>query len=130
MKTVPLKKLLLSNAPLKIISLFLGYSLWYVASLNQTVTLSMDIPLCFNTMQESYAINAPETINIQLQGKRSALHCIDQKELAAHIDITKLLPGKHGIILNERHLFLPSTISLVQYTPANISITIVDQKTV
>ena len=130
MKTVPLKKLLFSNAPLKIISLFLGYSLWYVASLNQTVTLSMNVPLCFNALQHPYDVQAPETIDVLLQGKRAALHSIDKTELAAHVDIGKLLPGKHGIILNERHLFLPQTISLVQYTPANISIAIVDRKTV
>lgn len=127
MKIIPLKKLLLNNTPLKIVSFLLGYSFWYIASLNQVVTHTIEIPLCFNSIQKPYTINAPETINVTLQGKRSDLHTIDKETLAAHINIDKLSPGKYGIILTEQHLFLPNTLSLIHYCPANISITIKNQ---
>src|SRR5690606_9911898 len=99
MKVLPLKNLLFSNAPLKIISLFLDYSFWHVASINQIITMSTTIPLYFSSTPHHITVNAPETVTVVLQGKRSDLYELEKESLAAHVNISKLLPGKHGIIL-------------------------------
>ena len=127
MKILPLKKLFLSNAPLKIISLFLGYSFWHIASINNPVTVSLSIPLCFNHVPDFCTIQAPENILVTLQAKRSDLYALEKSSLAAHVTINKPLPGKYGIILNENHLFLPHTILLLQYKPSNLSFTLYDK---
>jgi hypothetical protein len=121
-----LKKLFLSNAPLLIISLVLGYSFWYIASYDQTIMLNLHVPLCFAGKINSYALHAPEKIDICLKGKRTDIYALDKEALAAHVNISKLLPGKHGIVLTEQHLFLPKNITLMQYTPSNLTITISD----
>ncbi len=128
MKVLPLKNLLFSNDPLKIISLFLGYSFWHVASINQIVTISETIPLYFSSIPQPVIVKAPETVTVVLQGKRSDLYGLEKASLAAHVNISQLLPGKHGIILKEHHLFLPHTITLLHYKPSNLSCTIVDKK--
>lgn len=124
MKATNLKKLFLTNAPLIIISLFLGYSFWYIASYDQMVTLQINVPLCFAGAVENYTLNAPEKIDITLRGKRADVYALDKEALAAHINTSKLLPGKHGILLTEQHLFLPKNVTLVHYKPANLTITI------
>jgi YbbR domain-containing protein len=123
-KTLLLKNLFLSNALLKIICLLLGYSFWYIASFDHIVTIQISIPLCFTAITDNYRINAPETIQVTLKGKRSAMYALDKETLAAHVAIDNLLPGKHGININEQHLFLPKTISLIHYKPSNLSLTI------
>lgn len=128
MKTAHLKKLFLTNAPLVIISLFLGYSFWYIASYDQTVMLQINVPLCFAGTTDNYAIDAPEKIDITLKGKRTDIYALDKEALAAHINTHKLLPGKHGIIITEQHLFLPKNITLIQYKPANLTITVSEMK--
>ena len=128
MKKAVLKNLFLTNAPLVIISLFLGYSFWYIASYDQTVTLQINIPLCFAGTMNNYAIDAPEKIDITLKGKRADIYALDKESLAAHINTSKLLPGKHGILLTEQHLFLPKNVVLVQYKPTNLTITISETK--
>lgn len=128
MKVLPLKNLLFNNASLKIISFFLGYSFWHIASINQIITMSAIIPLYFSSPADHITIKAPETITVVLQGKRSDLYALEKESLAAHVNISKLLPGKHGIILKEHHLFLPHTITLLQYKPSNLSCTIIDKK--
>jgi hypothetical protein len=120
-KTLLLKNLFLSNASLKIICLIFGYSFWYIASFNHIVTIQINVPLCF-TAADNYTITAPETIAVTLQGKRSDIYALES--LAAHINTDNFLPGKHHIILQEQHLFLPKTITLVHYTPTNLAITI------
>ena len=124
MKAANLKNLCLNNAPLAIISLLLGYSFWYIASYNQIVTLQLDVPLCFSALPAHVTVHAPEKITITVSGPRANMYCVEEKTLAAHVNINKLLPGKHGIILTEQHLFLPKNIALTNYKPANLCITI------
>lgn len=115
--------------PLVIISLILGYSFWYIASYDQTVMLQLNVPLCFAGATD-YTLHAPEKINITIKGKRADIYALDPQSLAAHININKLLPGKHGILLTEQHLFLPKNITLVHYKPSNLSVTICTSSTI
>jgi hypothetical protein len=127
-KTLVLKNLFLSNASLKIICLFFGYSFWYIASFEHIITLQINIPLCFTEISDNYQIDAPEKIDITIKGKRSDMYALEKKSLAAHVNINKLLPGKRSIIITEQHLFLPKTITLVQYKPSNLTFTISETK--
>jgi len=122
-KKTTLKILFLSNIPLAIISLYLGYSFWYIASYDQTIMLQLNVPLCFSE-HKNHLINAPEIINVTLAGKRSDLYALEKESLAIHINTNKLLPGKHDIIVADQHLFLPKNVRLVQYKPANLTIAI------
>ena len=88
--------------------------------------LNLHVPLCFAGKINDYNLNAPEKIDILLKGKRADMYALDQEALAAHVNISKLLPGKHGILLTKQHLFLPKNITLVQYKPSNLTITISD----
>ena len=124
MKTLLLKNLFLSNALLKIVCLLLGYSFWYIASLDHITTLYMSVPLCFTATTHNYHINAPETIGITIRGKRSDLYALEKETLAAHVNIDNFLPGTQGIIITEQHLFLPKAITLVNYKPSNLSLTV------
>ena len=128
MKTIHLKNLYLSNAPLAIISLLLGYSFWYIASYNHLMSLQLTVPLYFSDLPEMYTIDAPEKIMVTLTAKRSDLYSLERKSLAAHITIEKLLPGKHGIVITEQHLFLPKNIALTHYKPANLFILITEKQ--
>jgi len=120
-----LKNLLLSNTPLKIICIFLGYSFWYIASFNQLINYSIRIPLCFTSSLNNHIIKAPEFIDITLEGKRSSLYALDKKALNAHVDIEKFSIGTHNILLNDKNLFLPKEIRLVHYKPLNLTFTII-----
>jgi len=119
-----LQKLFLTNAPLIIISLFLGYSFWYIATYDQTVILQLSVPLCFAETTNNYPLQAPEKIDVTLKGKRSDIYALEKESLAVHINTSKLLPGKHGIMITNQHLFLPNNVTLIQYKPTNLTITI------
>jgi hypothetical protein len=121
MRLLPLKTIFLHNALLKTMSIIIGYSLWSIATHNQTIEKTFIIPLCFSSNQ---IIDAPETISVTLACKRKDMYTLATDSLAAHITIDKLLPGKYGILLTERQLFLPGTIKLVRYSPSNLSFSI------
>lgn len=124
MKRINLKTLLLTNAPVLIISIFLGYSFWYIASYDQTVVLQFNVPLCFAGSTNNYSLEAPEKIDVTLKGRRADIYALEKESLAAHINTSKLLPGKHGIVITDQHLFLPKSVALVQCKPTNLTVTI------
>lgn len=121
MKTI-LKKLLLDNLPLKLISLMLGYAFWCMLSQSHTAQLRLTVPLTFYNIPETLSLNAPEEVPVTLVGKRVDLWHIDRKTVAIHVDLAGKQAGNHPLQLTAAHLFLPDTIKLVDYTPCNLSV--------
>lgn len=119
-----LKNLITKNAPLKIVSLFVGYSFWFVFGHAQTITTAITVPLCFYGAQDNMTIQAPDTVRIELSGKRSIMQTVDLKSLAIHVDARELLAGTQPIEISQKSLFLPESIKLVHYTPAQIMVTV------
>ena len=119
-----LKNSLTNNATLKVVSFVIGYSLWNILSASHTHTISIDAPVCFYHESQTHIIEAPECITLELQGKKNVLKNINKKTLAVHIDSSRLHHGANPLILNQTTLFLPETINVVNYRPANIVITV------
>lgn len=119
-----LKKSLLSNGTLKVVSLILGYAFWSFLSQSHNSTIWVDAPVSFYGQAHDTYISAPETISLALCGKRSDLRCLDINSLALHIDASKLKKGPQQLLVDSSTLFLPSSIKLVHYSPANSSITV------
>jgi len=116
------KKILFGNAPLKAIALILGYSFWYILSNGQTISVWLEVPLSFYAVPEHLILHAPDTIAINIAGKRTDLYNLDQNQLAVHIDANRLLIGSNNLSITAETLFLPETIKLLHYKPSNIFI--------
>ncbi len=115
-----IKTVLLGNAPLKVFSLILGYALWYIIGNAMSTTASLNVPLSFYNVPENTKVNAPESITIQIRGKRSLLRALDTDRLAIHINAQELNEETNSITLTNNMLLLPETINLVHYSPSNI----------
>lgn len=124
-----LKKIFLSNAQIKIISLLLGYSFWYIFSQAHIARIWVEVPICFYQLPQNFQVEAPEKIRIQLSGKRSDLYTIDMETLAFHIYMQEKTKGTHVLKLSEQQLFLPNSIKMVRCYPANIAVHIKEMKT-
>ncbi len=119
-----LKNLLISNAPLKVISFILGYTAWYLLGNIVTETRWYTIPLSFYNLNTELSIQAPKTIQLLLAGKRNYLKNIDINNLAAHVNGALLKEKKQAIAISHDQLFLPDSIKLIHYIPTPISVTI------
>lgn len=123
-----LKKTILSNLTIKIFALIIGYCLWSFLGDIYLQTSTIKVPICFYDVPDEKEIIAhPESITIQIRGKRSDLKQCD--DLAFHINAKSLAPGQHAIAPSEDQLFLPKTVNMVHYKPLAINLT-VNQKTV
>lgn len=121
---IKIKKIFTHNAPLKIVSLLLGYSFWFIFGHAQIITSNITVPLCFYGVDESFTIQAPETVHIELSGKRSIMQAMDMQSIAVHIDARELVDGIQPIEISSERLFLPESIKLVHYSPAQIVVNV------
>lgn len=124
-----LKKIPINNAPLKVISLILGYTLWHIFANSHTKSIDIQVPLCFYSVPENHTIKAPDTVTVCLTGKRTQLYALNKKSLAVHINAQNLTPGTVPIAITSESLFLPNTIKLVHYIPSNVQVTVKSVKT-
>lgn len=117
------KPILLNNLNLKIYSVILGYSLWSIVAPYFTIERTYTVPICFYPHIDSISY-APETLQITLRGTRKHMATINPETLAAHIATDNLSTGKHKIKVSRDMLFLPETISVVNYLPSHDHITV------
>jgi hypothetical protein len=119
--------MLKTNHALKMTSLIFGFTFWVIFSNNHLSTMNMEVPLCFFGEIDTKEIDAPETIHIQLSGKRFDLYHLNRDALALHINIDELSNGHHVLEITPQKLFLPQTIKLVHWRPSNPLITIIEK---
>jgi hypothetical protein len=117
-----LKKNLLtgSNLPLKLLSLFFGFSFWYLFMQKYDDHQQLTVPISFYNIPSDVIISSPEMATITVHGKRIDIRTIDMSELAFHINAQLLKKGKNSISLLADQLFLPDHVSLLSSSPSTI----------
>lgn len=117
-------KILKANTSLKIASLIMGYLMWSFVGQYYPIQVSLAIPLAFYSIPDAFTIDAPDTINIMLSGKRMFFDQLSLADLSAHIHAGKFREGTHALSISADTLFLPPGISVVHYTPSPLVINV------
>lgn len=82
----------------------------------------LTVPVCFYNIPSYAKLTAPDTIRVQIRGKRTDLRMLAHENLALHIDVSKLSQGRNFLAVTNETLLLPDSIKLVHYAPINPSI--------
>lgn len=116
--------ILRSNTLLKTGSLIAGALFWYAWSGMHITTIAVQVPLYFYGLKEEQVIDAPASVHILLEGKRSYLYDIDPNSIAFHINGEQLKYGTQHIEITQKEIFLPTTLKLIHYNPTTIEVTL------
>lgn len=108
----------------KISALCMGYSLWFYAGQVYPSSQWVEVPLCFYNVPARMRIQAPETVSIELTGKRMHLRTLDLNSLAIHVNTQEYTLGKQAYSVTPRDVFLPTSIEITACKPPVISITL------
>jgi hypothetical protein len=111
-----------NNLTLKVISLIMGFTFWFVWSDKQPTSCRVDVPLCVYNVPENAQFDAPETVKIQLSGKLKDLYDLDLDNLAVHIDGATLREGNNQCIVKNEQLLMPDDVKMTHCKPSNIMI--------
>ncbi len=104
---------------LKVSSLILGFLLWSSVSELFPRTLWVAVPISFYN-KDLRAISAPESVHIELSGKRSHIKRIDTHNLAVHIDAQTLHTGDNHLAITHEQLLMPPSITVATIIPQKV----------
>lgn len=108
------------NLLLKIISLILGFSCWYLFMYQQYIDQQIMIPVSFHNLPKDKSIIAPELVEITIRGKRADIYGIDSTTSSFHINAKSLKIGNNKIPILPDQFSLPEHISLLSCRPSTI----------
>jgi hypothetical protein len=106
-------------------SCLLGWLLWSIIGESYYARLKIKVPFYFYNAspEQIQALKHPETISLELEGKRRELRSVNREELAVHVNYQTLTPPLTPIIPTASMLFLPPSINVISYRPENLAIT-------
>lgn len=107
---------------LKTTAVILGYTLWAYVSNDCIIEKTYQIPVAWYNIPETYVLDGPSTITVKLRAKRSRLAMVAPKMLALHMNAACLAKQENRINPHTGLLFLPETITVVQYEPLYLTI--------
>lgn len=107
---------------LKCCALILGYALWNIMSKPHSIQITIPVPVSFyNT--DTRTLTAPDTIHVKISGPRKDIFKTAYNA-SLHCDAALLHEGANTVTLSEQQIFLPDTVSLVDYRPTKIIVTV------
>lgn len=112
-----------TNIGLKVTSLIIAIALWFFVILSGRSEISMSIPIVFENIPQSLEIvEAPETVNVSIEGQQRLLKSLKQITVTASIDLAAAKGGKFYINISKSDIKLPKTFVVTDVDPETISI--------
>ncbi|MDD5243147.1 MAG: CdaR family protein [Syntrophorhabdaceae bacterium] len=121
-----LRKYVLNDMKLKLLSLVLAVLLWFAVSYIGESKMSVSVPISTGNPGETYMVTAMDTedVLVTINGPVSALKNMKARDIKVHIDLSDLKAGKHTFSLLKGDIQLPKGVQAEQVKPDSISIEI------
>jgi hypothetical protein len=87
----------------------------------KTVQYWLTVPIAFYGNSEHMIIEAPETADVLLAGRRTDFYKYDLNSLCIHINTDTWHVGTYHIPITAELLFLPESIKVLNYYPSYIT---------
>ncbi len=124
-----LHQVITHNSVLKIISFVLGFTFWFSLSRSYITTSTYTVPVAVYGLASNYNLNAPESVQVTLRGRRADLAALHPQHVAVHVDGSQLHVGNNNLIISNATLFLPEHINVLSYIPLVNVITVTQHAT-
>jgi len=114
-----------SNWPLKILSVFLALTLWFVVSAPRRESIyerAYAVPLTLVGMPRDYVITTPvpETVSVRLRGRASDLRSLSSSNLEVPLDLRTVVAGDITITIRPQAVNVPQNVEVVSLDPSRV----------
>jgi diadenylate cyclase len=127
-KSVPKKKTIAQIA----MSFVLAFIFWSTVVLTQSELKEMiyTVPVDYSSLPKNYIITGeePSEITLYLLGNTIDLNRINQTQLKAVLDLSKIKPGENTLRVGENNLDLPKQVRLTKTRPAVIQLNVIEMR--
>jgi YbbR domain-containing protein len=115
----------LGNLPLKVLSLFLAFTLWFVVSAPRRESVSeraFAVPLSLVGMPRDLVITTPvpDNVNVRLRGRISDLRSLSSQNLEVPLDLKTVVPGDITITIRPQSINVPPQVEVASIDPNKV----------
>ena len=114
-----------ANMPLKVLSLFLAFAVWFVVSAPRRESVSeraFAVPLSLVGMPRDLAITTPvpDTVSVRLRGRISDLRSLSSQNLEVPLDLKTVVAGDITITIRPQSINVPPQVEVVSIDPNKV----------
>jgi YbbR domain-containing protein len=114
-----------ANLPLKVLSVFLAFVVWFAVSAPRREPVSeraFAAPVSLVRMPRDLAITTPvpDTVSVRLRGRVSDLRSLSSQNLEVTLDVSWVTPGDAVITLSPQAMSVPPQIDVVAMEPTKL----------
>lgn len=117
-----LKRLLLHNWWLKLLSLALAYALWAIVTQAPPVEMRVSVPVEVAHVPAGLTVaeQTPARVELQLRGSESLLRRLDPEEVGVVLDLSQATAGNQEFRLAAGNVDVPPGIEVLRIVPAEV----------
>ena len=121
-----MKSRLFDNLGLKVVSLVLAFSLWYIVAGERGTEIVLSIPLEFHNLPEGLEVieESAQQVDVRLRGSSEFLRALSPREIQAAIDLSEANPGQKTVYLSPSQVDTPYGVGVMRVTPASVNLVI------
>lgn len=114
-----LRRLLLHNIGLKLVSLALAVGLWANVARDPIAEVEMRVPIEFHNLPTNLEVDSANftEAQIRLRGPQRLIHQLQNGDVRAELDLAAVNPGERTFDLTARHVHVPRDLEVVQIIP-------------
>lgn len=114
-----------SNWGLKILSVFLAVTLWWVVSAPRRESVyerAYAVPLTLAGMPRNFVMttSVPDTVSVRLRGRASDLRSLSSANLEVPLDLRTVVPGDITITIRPQAVNVPPNVEVVSLDPSRV----------
>ena len=115
---------LLDNLGLKLVSLVLAFSLWYIVAGERGTEIVVSIPLEFRNLPEGLEVieESANQVDVRLRGSSEFLRALSPQAIQAAMDLSDVSPGQNTVYLNASQVDTPYGARVMRVTPASVNL--------
>ncbi len=117
---------LFDNLGLKVISLVLGFSLWYVVAGERGAEFVLEIPLEFRNVPEGHEVieESVKQVDVRLRGSSEFVRALSPQEIQVVVDLSNADPGENTVYVTPDHVRTPYGVRVMRVTPASVKVSL------
>ncbi|MGH9334494.1 MAG: CdaR family protein, partial [Vicinamibacteria bacterium] len=114
-----MRERLTDHLGLKLVSLVLGFSLWYAVSREQEAEFSVVIPIELRDLPEGLEVieESVQQVDVRLRGPAEILRRLTPQEVNIGVDLSDAEPGERLAYLAPRDVAAPFAARVMRVTP-------------
>lgn len=118
------------NKILKIASILLGLSFWFVMVYKAgIVKISYSVPVEYRYVNSELLItnSLPDSISITVTGSNSDITNMKKDDIKVIVDASKFIAGNNEVLIGTKNIQTPSYIELSNFTPKTVKVKVVEK---